>query len=102
LIVELNTPQVGHGPSRAICSMTTITADAAVRWTLRTRNSASSPNNTAVGSDNIPDNIWGSVDVASVMLVASLLDVVRDQQHLGATSPPAATTRNSTQPANPR
>jgi len=35
----------------------------------------------------------GSVDVASVMLVASLLDVVGDQQHVGATSTPAATTR---------
>jgi hypothetical protein len=82
--------------------MITATADDAVRSTLRTLNSASRPNNTAVGSNNIPDNIWGSVDVASVMLVASLLDVVRDQQHPGATSPPAATTRTSAQPANPR
>jgi hypothetical protein len=48
---------------------------------LRTMNSSSSPNNT---------------DVASDMLVASLLDVMRDQQHLGATSPPRATTEPQT------
>ena len=102
-------PQAGHGPSRAVCSTTTLTAAAAVRRTLRTRNSASRPNNVvagsdniSVGSDNISDNTWGSTDVASVMLVASLLDFVRDQQHVGATSPPAATTRQSTRPANPR
>jgi len=34
-----------------------------------------------------------STDVASDMLVASLLDVVRDQQHVGATSPTPVTTQ---------
>ena len=34
-----------------------------------------------------PNNTDGHTDVASDMLVASLLDVVRDQQHVGATSP---------------
>src|SRR5215204_309638 len=52
--------------------MITITVVTSTRWTSRTRNSSSSPNNT---------------DVASDMLVASLLDVVEDQQHVGATSP---------------
>ena len=76
--------------------MITFTADRPVRSTLRTLNSSSRPNNIAVGSDNTPDNTWvGTIDVASVMLVASLLDVVRDQQHRGATSPPPATTRAS-------
>src|SRR5215203_4481871 len=65
------TPHTGHGPSRAICSITTRTLLASTRWTSRTANSSSSPNNT---------------DVASDMLVASLLDVVGDQQHVGATS----------------
>jgi hypothetical protein len=36
------------------------------------------------------------------MLVAPLLDVVRDQQHVGATSPSPATTRASTHPAQVR
>ena len=48
-----STPQAGHGPSRAACSMITFTAAGPVRSTLRTPNSASSPNNTAAGSDNI-------------------------------------------------
>jgi len=34
--------------------------------------------------------------------VAPLLDVVRDQQHVGATSPSPATTRASTHPAQVR
>jgi hypothetical protein len=60
--------------------------------TARTLNSSSRPNNIAVESDNT----WvGTIDVASVMLVASLLDVVEDQQHRGATSPQSATTRAS-------
>src|SRR5215218_1328555 len=57
------------------------------RWTSRTLNSSSSPNNT---------------DVASDMLVASLLDVVEDQQHVGATSLSTATTRASRHPAQVR
>ncbi|HET9649109.1 MAG TPA: hypothetical protein VFP34_12900 [Microlunatus sp.] len=101
--VELTAPLTGHGPSRAVCSMINRTAAGRVRSTDTTRKSASRPNNTAAGSDNTPDNTWkGSVDVASVMLVASLLDVVRDQQHVGATSTPEATTRSSSQPARPR
>jgi hypothetical protein len=36
------------------------------------------------------------------MLVAPLLDVVEDQQHVGATSPSPATTRASTHPAQVR
>jgi len=76
--------------------MITFTARGPHRSTLRTLNS-SRPNNIAVGSDNTPDNTWvGTIDVASVMLVASLLDVVEDQQHRGATSPQSVTTRAST------
>src|SRR3954451_17483095 len=48
-----------------------------------TANSPSKPNNTAAGSDNTDP---GSTDVASDILVASLLDVVEDQQHVGVTS----------------
>src|SRR5215207_6812260 len=69
--VPVITPHTGQGPSRAVCSMITVTLVVSTRWTSRTRNSSSSPNNT---------------DVASDMLVASLLDVVGDQQHVGATS----------------
>src|SRR5215207_7313273 len=67
--------------------MITITVVTSTRWTSRTRNSSSSPNNT---------------DVASDMLVASLLDVVEDQQHVGATSLSTATTRASRHPAQVR
>src|SRR5215213_9427945 len=81
--VPLNTPHSGHGPSRAACSMITFTVVASTRRTSRTLNSCSRPNNT---------------DVASDMLVAPLLDVVRDQQHVGATSPSPATTRASPHP----
>ncbi len=70
--VPLNTPHSGHGPSRAACSMITFTVVASTRRTSRTLNSCSRPNNT---------------DVASDMLVAPLLDVVRDQQHVGARAP---------------
>src|SRR5829696_4285303 len=68
----VSTPQAGQGPSRAVCSMITFTVSRSTRWTSRTLNSSSKPNNT---------------DVASDMLVASLLDVVGDQQHVGAASP---------------
>jgi hypothetical protein len=57
------------------------------RRTPKTLYSCSRPNNT---------------DVASDMLVAPLLDVVRDQQHVGATSPSPATTRPSKHPAQVR
>src|SRR4051812_10361308 len=67
--------------------MITFTVVASTRRTSRTLNSCSRPNNT---------------DVASDMLVAPLLDVVRDQQHVGATSPSPATTRASTHPAQVR
>src|SRR5215217_3536138 len=73
---EVSAPHAGHGPSRAVCSMIIFTVVGPIRSTPRTLNSSSRPNNTAVGS----------TDVASDMLVASLLDVVRDQQHVGATS----------------
>ena len=69
----LNTPHSGHGPSRAVCSMITFTVVGIDPPTSRTLNSCSR------NRDN--------TDVASDMLVASLLDVVRDQQHVGATSP---------------
>src|SRR5215204_3527336 len=85
--MPLNTPHSGHGPSRAACSMITFTAVASTRRTSPTLNSCSRPNNT---------------DVASDMLVAPLLDVVRDQQHVGATSPSPATTRASEHPAQIR
>src|SRR4051794_26827388 len=67
--------------------MITFTVVASTRRTSRTLNSCSRPNNT---------------DVASDMLVAPLLDVVRDQQHVGATSPSPATTRASKHPAQVR
>ena len=78
---DANTPQAGQGPSRGVCSIITFTVLASTRWTSKTLNSSSSPNNT---------------DVASDMLVAPLLDVVRDQQHVGATSPSTATTQDAT------
>jgi hypothetical protein len=56
----LNTPHAGHEPARAACSMITFTVVAWTRCTSRTLNSCSRPNNT---------------DVASDMLLASLLDV---------------------------
>jgi hypothetical protein len=64
-----STPQLGHGPSRAACSMINFTAARPVRATLTMANSASRPNNTAAGSDNT----WDNSSIASVMLVASLL-----------------------------
>jgi hypothetical protein len=82
--VPETTPHSGHGPSRAACSMITFTAVISTRCTSKTLNSCSRPNNT---------------DVASDMLVASLLDVVGDQQHVGATSRSLATTQASTHPA---
>jgi hypothetical protein len=83
------TPHAGQGPSLAVCSMITFTADRSSRCTSRTPNSSSRPNNTDAAS----------TDVASDILVASLLDVVEDQQHVGATSPSLATTRASKNPA---
>src|SRR5215207_4054221 len=80
----LNTPHSGHGPSRTVCSMITFTVVVSTRCTSKTLKSCSRPNNT---------------DVASDMLVASLLDVVGDQQHVGATSPSLVTTRASKHPA---
>ena len=77
-------PALGQGPSRAACSMITFTVAVSTRWNLEDANSCSRPNNT---------------DVASDILVASLLDVVGDQQHVGATSPSVATTRVSKHPA---
>jgi hypothetical protein len=56
-----STPQLGHGPSRAACSMINFTAAGPVRSTLRTLNSVFRPNNTAAGSDNTSvglDNTW--------------------------------------------
>ena len=67
--------------------MINFTAAGPVRSTLKTRNSASRPNNTAAGSDNTSDNTSKGTPVASVMLVASLLDVVRDQRYSWRRSP---------------
>jgi hypothetical protein len=46
---------------------------------------------TMLNSSSIPN----SADVAFDILVASLLDVVEDQQHVGATSPNQSGTRSS-------
>jgi hypothetical protein len=64
--------------------MITFTAHDPYRSTVRTLNSSYGPKNIAVVSGNNPDNTWvGTADVASVMFVASLLDVVEDQPHRG-------------------
>jgi hypothetical protein len=42
--------------------------------------------------------VTDNTDVASDILVASVLDVVRDRQHFGATSPSLVTTRASPTP----
>jgi hypothetical protein len=69
---EVKTPHAGHGASAERISTMTLTWSGSSRSTLTTSNSSSIPSRTAVPFD---------------MLVASLLDVVRDQQHVGATSP---------------
>src|SRR5215213_1870776 len=69
---RLNTPQPGHGPSRDSISMMILTCPESARSTLTTSNSSWIPNST---------------DVAFGILAASLLDVVGDQQHVGAASP---------------
>ena len=72
LILLVSTPHPGQASSGAATSMTALTRPGSIRSTSRTVNSSSRPRSTAVPSS---------------MLVASSLSVVRDQQHVGATSP---------------
>lgn len=82
----LITPQAGQRPSRLTDSMMILTCPGPGRSTLSTSNSSS---------------ILNSTEVAFGILAASLLDVVRDQQHAEAASPyPSGTPLEFEEPAN--